>query len=76
MQKDFETAFKELSKLIETMEKGGLSLNDSLRQFERGVSLIRDCQKLLKNAEQKIEFYRKNKGNTEKFNPPAESDQG
>jgi exodeoxyribonuclease VII small subunit len=74
MSKDFESAFKQLSTLIDAMEKGGLSLNDSLKQFEKGVSLIRDCQMLLKKAEQKIELYRKNKGNLEPFSSSDESD--
>ena len=75
MSKDFESAFKQLSTLVESMEKGGLSLNDALKQFEKGVSLIRDCQTLLKDAEQKIQLYRKNKNSLETFNPPDESDQ-
>ena len=40
---------------METMEKGDLSLEDSLKSFERGVELTRTCQQALKEAEQKIE---------------------
>ena len=50
---DFEKALAELEKLVETMETGDMSLEDSLKQFERGVALTRSCQKALADAEQK-----------------------
>jgi exodeoxyribonuclease VII small subunit len=52
---DFETALAELEALVEKMEQGDLSLDDSLRQFERGVQLTRTCQQALKDAEQKVQ---------------------
>ena len=52
---DFETALAELEALVEKMEQGELSLDDSLKQFERGVQLTRSCQEALKNAEQKVQ---------------------
>ncbi|RLK48716.1 exodeoxyribonuclease VII small subunit [Alkalispirillum mobile] len=52
---DFEAALKELEGLVERMERGELSLEESLRQFERGVELTRACQKALQDAEQKVE---------------------
>ncbi len=36
------------------MEKGDLSLEDSLKHFERGISLTRTCQQALSEAEQKV----------------------
>jgi exodeoxyribonuclease VII small subunit len=53
---DFETALEELNALIEQMEQGGLSLEDSLKYFERGVALTRECQGTLKAAEQKVQI--------------------
>jgi exodeoxyribonuclease VII small subunit len=53
---DFETALRELETLVEKMEQGDLSLEDSLKQFERGVILSRICQQALKSAEQKVEM--------------------
>lgn len=53
---DFETALDELNTLIEQMEQGGLSLEDSLKYFERGVALTRECQETLKAAEQKVQI--------------------
>jgi exodeoxyribonuclease VII small subunit len=52
---DFETALRELEALVEKMEQGDLSLEDSLNHFERGVILSRTCQQALKSAEQKVE---------------------
>jgi len=52
----FEDALSELESLVETMEKGDLSLEESLQSFERGVELTRTCQKALKEAEQKVEI--------------------
>ena len=52
----FEEALSELESLVETMEKGELSLEESLKSFERGVALTRLCQQALKEAEQKIEI--------------------
>jgi exodeoxyribonuclease VII small subunit len=53
---DFETALRELESLVEKMEQGELSLEDSLNHFERGVILSRTCQQALKSAEQKVEI--------------------
>ena len=51
---DFESALGELEALVERMEAGELSLEDSLAAFERGVKLTRHCQNALKNAELKV----------------------
>lgn len=53
---DFETALAELEALVEKMEQGELSLDESLKQFERGVQLTRSCQQALKDAEQKVQI--------------------
>ena len=50
----FEDALSELEALVDTLEKGELSLEDSLKTFERGVELTRTCQEALKDAEQKV----------------------
>ena len=52
---DFETSLKQLTVIIEKMESGHLSLEDSLSAFEEGVTLIKKCQQALTSAEQKIE---------------------
>lgn len=52
---DFEKALTELEGLVEKMEQGELSLEDSLAAFERGIQLTRTCQDALTQAEQKVE---------------------
>ena len=51
---DFESALAELEAIVQRLEQGEISLEESLRQFERGVVLTRSCQKALRQAEQKI----------------------
>lgn len=53
---NFETALNELESLIDKMETGQLSLEDSLKCFEEGVKLARQCQTSLKEAEQKVQI--------------------
>lgn len=53
---DFEQALHELEGIVERMEKGDLSLEESLQQFERGVNLSRSCQQSLQAAEQKVQI--------------------
>lgn len=62
---NYETALKELDQLVEQMEHGGLSLEDSLKKFERGISLIRNCQTALKSAEQKVQILMGQSGSAE-----------
>ncbi len=52
---DFEAALAELEQIVARLEQGELSLEESLRQFERGVELTRGCQRALRQAEQKIQ---------------------
>lgn len=58
----FETSLEELEKIVERMERGDQSLEESLKDFERGVTLTKDCQNMLKNAEQKVEKLVKDQG--------------
>lgn len=50
----FEQALSELEALVESLEHGEMSLEESLKSFERGVELTRSCQQALKAAEQKV----------------------
>lgn len=59
---DFERSLAELEAIVDKLEEGDLSLDDSLRQFERGVQLTRSCQSALKQAEQKVEMLLKRSG--------------
>lgn len=51
----FESALKELEEIVIKMEKGGLSLEESIANFEKGVGLSRQCQDILKASEQKVQ---------------------
>ena len=53
-QINFEATLKELEALVEQMESGRMSLEDSLAAFERGVKLTRECRTALKSAELRI----------------------
>ncbi len=53
---DFEASLKELEALVEKMEQGETSLEQSLKDFERGVALTRACQQALQDAEQKVQI--------------------
>ena len=61
----FEQSLQELESLVEKMEQGDLSLEDSLSHFERGVQLSRACQQALKEAEQKVEILMQKNGQDE-----------
>lgn len=52
---DFETSLAQLENLVDQMEEGELSLEESLKAFEAGVKLTRECQQALRAAEQKVE---------------------
>ncbi|MBQ0778045.1 MULTISPECIES: exodeoxyribonuclease VII small subunit [Halopseudomonas] len=71
---DFEQSLGDLQKLVERLESGELSLEDSLTAFEQGVALTRDCQQALSQAEQKVQLLVEQHGNltTEPFDGPAE----
>ena len=51
---DLEKALAELEALVDELESGELPLDKAMARFERGVSLTRDCQKALSEAEQKV----------------------
>jgi exodeoxyribonuclease VII small subunit len=51
---DFEKSLDELEQLVSRMEQGDLTLDDSLRSFERGIALYRSCQSALEQAELRV----------------------
>ena len=62
---NFEKTFSELENLVNQMEDGNLSLEESLACFERGMILTKDCQQALTEAEQKVKILlEKNKKNS------------
>ncbi len=59
----FEETLTELEQLVNKLERGDISLEESLQTFERGVSLTRTCQKALQEAEQKVQILIDKNGN-------------
>ncbi|HND86074.1 MAG TPA: exodeoxyribonuclease VII small subunit [Pseudobdellovibrionaceae bacterium] len=51
---DFEKKLSRLEEIVQKMEKGELSLEDSLKFFEEGVRLSKECQGQLTEAEKKV----------------------
>jgi len=51
----FEAALAELEQIVDQLEKGAVALDESIRLYERGESLKKRCDELLKNAEMRIE---------------------
>lgn len=60
---NFEKSLKELNTLVEQLETGKLSLEQSLTAFETGIKLTRQCQHALTNAEQKVQILLEKNGN-------------
>ena len=65
----FEDALAELESIVQTLEGGEQSLDVSLEQFERGVSLSRFCQQSLNDAEQKVKILLEQNDNEEELQP-------
>ncbi|GAA3929410.1 exodeoxyribonuclease VII small subunit [Luteimonas lutimaris] len=53
---DFEASLDALEQLVEKMEHGELSLEESLAAYERGVGLYRRCQQALEQAELRVKL--------------------
>jgi exodeoxyribonuclease VII small subunit len=68
---NFEKTLAELEQLVEKMEEGDLSLEESLKYFERGILLTKACQQALSEAEQKVSvlLQKDGKAELESFNP-------
>jgi len=70
----FEESLARLEQLVQKMESGELSLEDSLKTFEEGIRLTRECQKALKDAEQKVRMLTEKNGDVEET--PLDSESG
>lgn len=51
----FESSVAELETLVESLESGDVTLEEALARFERGITLARQCQALLKHAELRVD---------------------
>jgi len=57
---DFEKALEKLEEIVAKLEKGDSSLDTSLKQYEEGIGLVRECREKLGKAKSKIEELIKN----------------
>ena len=74
MEKTFESSLSELEQIVERLESGELSLDDSLELFEKGVKLARECRSRLQEAERRIEILMKDDDGNLLTRPLEESD--
>ncbi|WP_439503725.1 exodeoxyribonuclease VII small subunit [Methylophaga sp.] len=72
---EYEAAVSELESLVERLEKGDISLEESLKLYERGVLLTRNCQEALQAAEQKVQMLLQQSGQSAlvDFDPDSEA---
>ena len=61
---NFEKALENLEEIVSSMENGELTLEDSLKAFEKGIKLTRECQGALREAEQKVRVLLNENGDT------------
>ena len=51
---NFEVSLQKLEKIIEKLEDGDINLEESVKSFEEGIGLVKECQKQLSQAELKV----------------------
>lgn len=56
----FEEALKRLEQIVDSIEQGKIGLEDSIKSYEEGMSLVRRCRAVLLEAEQKIQYLQAN----------------
>ncbi|MDO4282566.1 MAG: exodeoxyribonuclease VII small subunit [Clostridia bacterium] len=59
-EKTFEESLNELEKVAQNLERGELSLEDAITEFEKGIKLSKECSEKLENAEKRINILVKN----------------
>lgn len=70
----FESSLQELEKIVRRLEAGDSSLEDSLKLFENGVRLSRECQERLNQAERRIEVLLKDEAGNPALQPIEQDD--
>ena len=61
--KSFEEMMQSLEQIAKDLESGNLSLDDSLKKFEEGMAISKECSKILENAEKRITILVKDENN-------------
>jgi exodeoxyribonuclease VII small subunit len=73
-KRNFESSLKELESIVEKLEKGEISLEESLGLYEQGITLVKFCNSQLNAAEKKIEILQKELDSQMKAVPFEEND--
>ena len=68
----FEEAMKQLESIATELEKGNLSLDESVAKFEEGMKISKQCSEIIENAEKKITILLQKNGNLEEENFTSE----
>ena len=66
---DFEQKLNQLESLVNDMEQGSLTLEDSLKAFEEGIKITRECQQALKEAELRVDMLTRDSDSPTEFVP-------
>ena len=64
-EENFETKIESLEKIVGELEKGDLSLEDSVNKFEEGMKISKECSELLEDAEKRISIILEKDGDIE-----------
>lgn len=72
MANTFEASLKELETIVKQLEEGDMALEESLKLFEKGVRLSRECRERLTNAERRIEVLMKESDGSISLEPIGE----
>lgn len=64
-EKNFEKSMQDLENIVTELEKGELNLDESVKKFEDGMKIAKQCNNILENAEKKITILLENNGNLE-----------
>lgn len=72
---DIDNSLVELETLVDRLEQGGMSMEESLSEFARGVELTRHCQQSLEKAEQRIKLLTRDTSTGEESLEPIQADQ-
>ena len=64
-EESFEEAMKNLEAIVTELEKGELNLDDSVKKFEEGIKISKECNEMLEKAEKKISILLEKDGNIE-----------
>jgi exodeoxyribonuclease VII small subunit len=68
-KKGFEQSLHELERIVEELEGGELSLEESLKKYEAGLKLLKDCYQYLERAEKRIQKLVKKEDGTFSLEP-------